>query len=58
MNVLKENDSYNYTLNIKENKLILPKSEVKNIALIVSKIKELTCLSYFEISELELKITD
>ena len=58
MNGFREKENYSYTLNLQEKRLTLPKSELKNISQIVSKIKELTCLSYFEISELEFKITE
>jgi len=46
----------NFELDTKERVLTLPKSELRNINLIVSKIVAKTNLSVFEISEYNLKV--
>jgi hypothetical protein len=52
MNNVQENLKLNYNLNIIENKLTIPKTELKNVKLIITTIIEKTNLSVFDVYDL------
>lgn len=56
MNNVQENLTLNYNLNIIENKLTIPKTELKNVKLIITTIIEKTNLSVFDVYDLDLVI--
>lgn len=56
MNNVQENLKLNYNLNIIENKLTIPKTELKNVKLIITTIIEKTNLSVFDVYDLDLVI--
>ncbi len=53
---MKENNEVIYEFDSEKNLLIIPKKELNNIDIIISKLKAKTELSFFEIYDLELKI--
>ena len=58
MDYLKENLSDNFKLDTNQKVLTIPKSELKNIKLIISQILKTTNLTVFDICELALTIND